>query len=164
MKEYLEPQREPAIRALTEAWIWLEREGLLAPQPGSVGGEWFYITRRGAALKDRSGVEAYRRANMLPKELLHPSISVKVWSTFLRGDYDTAVFHAFKEVDVAVREVSGLAPEDFGVQLMRKAFDPRKGALSDMNSPEGERQSLSALFAGAIGSYKEPEQPPARRN
>ena len=91
-------------KALMEAWIWLEREGLLAPVPDSHGGDWVYITRRGAGLKNRSGVEAYRRANMLPKRLLHPSISVKIWNTFLRGDYDTAVFQAFKEVEVAVLE------------------------------------------------------------
>jgi len=41
-------------KALTEAWIWLEREGLLAPSPDNHGGDWVYITRRGAALKNRS--------------------------------------------------------------------------------------------------------------
>jgi uncharacterized protein (TIGR02391 family) len=143
-------------KALMEAWIWLEREGLLAPEPDSHGGDWVYITRRGAALKNRSGVEAYRRTNMLPKQLLHPSISVKIWNTFLRGDYDTAVFQAFKEVEVAVRKASKLKPEDIGTDLMRKAFNPLSGPLSDMNAQKSEREALSALFAGAIGSYKNP--------
>ena len=143
-------------KALMEAWIWLEREGLLAPIPDSHGGDWVYITRRGAALKNRSGVAAYRRANMLPKQLLHASIALKVWATFLRGDYDTAVFQAFKEVEVAVRDAGQFDATDIGVELMRKAFHSTKGPLTDKTVPTAERESLCHLFAGAIGLYKNP--------
>jgi uncharacterized protein (TIGR02391 family) len=143
-------------KALMEAWMWLEREGLLAPEPESHGGDWVYITRRGAALKNRSGLAAYRRANMLPKQLLHASIALKVWASFLRGDYDTAVFQAFKEVEVAVREASGLKPEDIGTELMRKAFNPQNGQLSDMSVTKSEREAMCHLFAGSIGMYKNP--------
>lgn len=150
------PSRHTEIlKALTEAWIWLEREGLLAPKPGT-DGSWVYVTRRGANLKNRSGVAGYRRANLLPKQLLHPSISVKVWATFLRGDYDTAVFQAFKEVEVAVRKASGLTAEDIGTDLMRKAFNLKGGSLDNTNAPKAEREALGHLFAGAIGSYKNP--------
>ena len=39
---------------------------------------------------------------------------------------------------------------------MRKAFDKMTGPLSDMQQPEAEREALALLFAGAIGSYKNP--------
>lgn len=39
---------------------------------------------------------------------------------------------------------------------MRKAFDPKGGPLADMNQEKGEREALAHLFAGAIGSYKNP--------
>jgi len=40
---------------------------------------------------------------------------------------------------------------------MRKAFHPTNGPLSDLTNPdEGERQAMSDLFAGAIGSCKNP--------
>ena len=39
---------------------------------------------------------------------------------------------------------------------MRKAFDKTSGPLSDQQQPEAEREALSHLFAGAIGSYKNP--------
>lgn len=142
-------------QALMEAWVWLEREGLIAPKPGDAG-EWFFITRRGAKLKNAAGVEAYRKANLLPRKQLHPSIAQKVWATYLRGDYDTATFQAFKEVEVAVRDASGLAPTDIGVALMRKAFDKDKGPITDMTDPEAEREATAHLFAGAIGRYKNP--------
>ncbi|MFN7613033.1 MAG: TIGR02391 family protein, partial [Alphaproteobacteria bacterium] len=47
-------------------------------------------------------------------------------------------------------------PIDIGVPLMRKAFDKTTGPLSDSSQPEGEREALAHLFAGAIGSYKNP--------
>jgi uncharacterized protein (TIGR02391 family) len=77
-----------------------------------------------------------------------------VWSALIRGDLDDAVFAAFKAVEVAVREAGGYEPSDIGVPLMRKAFDSKKGPLTDLSKPEGEREALGHLFAGAIGSYK----------
>ena len=40
--------------------------------------------------------------------------------------------------------------------MMRKAFSPNDGPLTDHNVPNSEQQALSDLFAGAIGSYKNP--------
>ncbi len=88
--------------------------------------------------------------------MLHPKISTAVWSDFLRGDYDSAVFKAFKEVEVAVRAAGGFADSDLGVDLMRKAFHPQTGPLSDQAALSAERQARSDLFAGAIGSDKNP--------
>lgn len=75
---------------------------------------------------------------------------------FMRGEFDVAVFQAMKAVEVYVREASGLPATDIGVQLMRKAFHAENGNLRDNNAEGGERQSRIELFAGAIGSYKNP--------
>lgn len=155
VQDYPPDYRERIRRALMEAWSWLEREGLLVPEPGSQG-NWVFVSRRGQRLKKSSDVEAYRRANLLPKNLLHPVIAQKVWATFLRGDYDTAVFQAFKEVEVAVREAGKFGFDLLGVPLMRKAFAVSNGPLTDRNTPGGEQESLLHLFSGAIGSYKNP--------
>ena len=77
--------------------------------------------------------------------------------TFVRGDHDTAVFQAFKEVEVAVRRASSLSDTDIGVNLMRTAFHPKTGPLSDQSVSGAEREALQHLFAGAIGSYKNPQ-------
>ena len=154
VQEYPQDRRQELSRALMEAWVWLEREGLLVPRPGSEGG-WMVISRRGRQLRTRDQVDSYRRANCLPRQLLHPRIAQKVWASFLRGDYDTAVFQAFKEVEVRVRDAAACADTDLGVGLMRKAFGER-GPLTDVAAPKAEQQALSDLFAGAIGSYKNP--------
>lgn len=143
-------------RVLMEAWSWMEREGMVARVPGAHG-DWFFITRRGSQIKKSSNLEAYRKANLLPRQLLHPVIAQKVWSAFIRGEYDTAVFQAFKEVEVAVRNAGGYSFTDIGEKLMRKAFDANNGPLTDQSLPEAERIALQHLFAGAIGSYKNPQ-------
>jgi uncharacterized protein (TIGR02391 family) len=152
------PESHRAIgRALMEAWVWLEREGLIAPDPNQSGGEWVFVTRRGAKVKDRTGLMSYRRASVLPRELLHPRLATKVMAPFLRGEYDVAVFQAFKEVEVGVREAGRFEPEDIGVKLMRAAFDPKIGPLRDPAEPEPEREATAHIFAGAIGRYKNPQ-------
>ena len=86
---------------------------------------------------------------------LHPRIAQKVWASFLRGDYDTAVFQAFKEVEVRVREAGNFASTELGTDLMRKAFG-KNGPLADLAAPDAEKDAVAHLFAGAIGCYKNP--------
>jgi uncharacterized protein (TIGR02391 family) len=102
------------------------------------------------------GVEAYRHAALLPQTHLHPTIVSSVYPLYLRGDYDTAVFQAFKEVEIAVRDAAGLSNGDYGYQMMRKVFDPKSGFLTDNQHEQSEKQSVSDLFAGAIGYFKNP--------
>jgi len=142
--------------ALMEAWIWLEREGLLAPRPGTFNEGWVFITRRGKQVLTREDFQSYYHGNILPKHLLHPVIAQKVWGPFIRGEYDTAVFQAFKEIEVRVRENGGFSQTDLGERLMRKAFDINEGPLTDLDLPESERIALQHLFAAAIGLYKNP--------
>ena len=144
--------------ALMESWQWLASEGFVAPRPTdtSSGGVIPYsVTKRGKTIATSEDLEAYRKGNLLPKRQLHPTIAQKVWSLFLRGDYDTAVFQAFKEVEVAVRKAGEYEGTDLGVSLMRKAFGD-KGPLTDPKQPSAEQEARAHLFAGAIGSYKNP--------
>lgn len=39
---------------------------------------------------------------------------------------------------------------------MRKAFDAKDGPLTDATHEAGEREARAHLFAGAIGSFKNP--------
>ena len=163
IKEYLAGGADDILRALMQAWQWLEREGFVALRPASLSRETdvmrtgitYFVTNRGKKIAQREDLDAYRKANLLPKGQLHPIIAQKVWSLFLRGDYDCAVFQAFKEVEIAVRSAGNYDGRDIGVDLMRKAFG-NGGALTDPNQASAEQQARSNLFAGAIGSYKNP--------
>ncbi len=60
-----------------------------------------------------------------------------------------------KAVEVNVRTISGLADNDIGVPLMRKAFG-QGGPLTDIALPAGEQKAIADLFCGAIGTFKSP--------
>ncbi len=145
--------REDVIVALSEAWLWLEREGLVAAKVHASG---FTITRRGKRLRSQVDAAAYVASRVLPRSLLHPRLVQRVWSSVVRGDYETAIFQAFREVEIAVREAAAFQSTEVGVALMRKAFDKNSGPLTLQTEPEAEREALAHLFAGAIGRYKNP--------
>jgi uncharacterized protein (TIGR02391 family) len=150
--------RRPEIElAIAEAWNWLLVNGLLIPDSGSNGRNgWMLLSRRGQKILANGSFKTYARSIGFPKSLLHPLIGDKVWIDIIRGDFDTAVFRAFREVEIAVREVGHFADTDIGIQLIRKAFEKNSGPLTDLTQPEAEREALGHLFAGAIGSYKNP--------
>ena len=147
-----------------EAWQWLEREGFVAPRPTRLSGRMSSLDQQlNTSLQDEAktietteDLEAYRKANLLPQRQLHPIIAQKVWATFLRGDYDTAVFQGFKEVEIAVRKAGGYAETNYGTILMGKAFNVETGKLTNRNQQEAEKKAVLALFTGAIGLYKNP--------
>jgi uncharacterized protein (TIGR02391 family) len=145
---------EEVVLALAEALSWLEIQGIIVRDPKNPA--FYLVARQGRALKTRTDLEEFRKGRTLPLNLLQQSLVEKVHHLFLRGDHDTAVFQAFKEVEVAVRK-AGNHPNDLvGVKLMRAAFHPDTGSLSDMTLVDGERQSEMNLFAGAIGHAKNP--------
>ena len=145
-------------RAGREAWQWLEVNLLVMPAEGSNGNNgWRVLTRRGEALVgDEAGYRTYVGAVGFPKTILHPTIADDVWLDIARGDFATAVFRAFRAVEESVRFAGEFEPKDIGVDLMRRAFHPERGPLTNPNDPFPEREALAALFAGAIGSYKNP--------
>lgn len=153
-------EAENVLLALAEAFSWLEMQGIVARDPNwnvhSDFSRLYFLTRRGRQLRSRADVETYRRGRMLPLDLLQPALADKVHHLFLRGDYDTAVFQAFKEVEVAVRTAGGYGADTFGVDLMRKAFHAENGPLCDNELLEAERQAEMFLFSGAIGHAKNP--------
>lgn len=154
--------RQPEVNlALMEAWAWLQSEGFLIKKATSAG-DWFFVSRRAQRLKSREDFEAYRKASLLPKRQLHPLIASEVYPAFLRGKYDTAIFEAFREVEVAVRAAGKFGPDDYGTDLMRAAFRPaaknnQPGPLTDTQLPAAEQEAMANLFAGAIGFYKNPQ-------
>jgi uncharacterized protein (TIGR02391 family) len=161
--EYTCRQKE-VNRALMEAWNWLQSEGFLvkdAHQPA----DWSFLSRRAQRMKSREDLAAYRKASLLPKGQLHPLIAIRVYPAFLRGEYDTAVFQAFREVEIAVRRAGKFPAELVGTALMRQAFRPvdsqkptaTPGPLTDTVLPIAEQEGMANLFSGAIGLYKNPQ-------
>ena len=85
-----------------EAWAWLEREGFIVRRAQDQSGNRLLVSRGGQQVAQSEDFEAHRKAGMFP-DALDAVIMRAVKPLFVRGDYDTAVFRAFKEVEVRVR-------------------------------------------------------------
>jgi uncharacterized protein (TIGR02391 family) len=150
------PKEGQIALAICEAFALLEAQALIVHAPGQLGSGWRTLSRRAEAMMTAEDFEKYRAARLLPRELLHPSIADAVWTSFVRGEYDTAVFQAMRQVEIATREASGADADWPGVKMARWAFKPLEGPLTDKDAEAGEQQGMMDLFAGALGALKNP--------
>lgn len=156
------PATQRAVHlAIAEAISWLVTQGLLIPDPGQPSPGFYVLTRRGQSLRTRIDVEAFRKGRILPDDPLPMPFAEKVVPLFRRGDHDIAVFQAFKEIEVAVRNTAnakgaGYPDSEVGTAMMRKAFHPDTGPLTDKALVSAEREAEMHLFAAAIGHAKNP--------
>jgi uncharacterized protein (TIGR02391 family) len=113
---------------------------------------------------DRYEIAHARSSPPVPEEMkkfladaaqqLHPVLAHKVPWMFERGDYHSAVSGAFKAVEAAVRVASGFGTDRYGTDLMRAAFDPHDGPLTDKENPVAEREAIMRLMSGALEIFK----------
>lgn len=146
-----------ALHLLAEAWSWLKTEGYLADDPQDSSNGWCFITRKGMSINSIDDFKTFSHIRLLPKDSLSPILQKHVYGLFMRGEFEKAVFEAYKAVEVKMRECAGWADTEIGVSLARKAFNPTSGVLTDQSiSDTGEKQAYSDLFAGALGIFKNP--------
>ena len=141
--------------ACSTAWSWLESNGFICRHPEQDNG-WYLLTPRGGAVRDHHAVRQFISNEQLPEAFLHPELLVNVRPLFLQSRFETAVFEAFKSLEVAIRTAARLGHDMIGVQLASRAFNPEDGVLTDKAAEKGERVALMNLMTGALGSYKNP--------
>ncbi len=157
---YERATQRQATNILAEALSWLISQGLLFVDPEQPA-PWYRLTRRASSLRTRADVDAYVKGRIIPADLVSDEFERKVIPLFRRGDYDVAVFQAFKELEVATRRAAnakgaGYPDDRVGTKLMRDAFNPETGPLTDPNLVLAEREAEAHLFSGAIGYAKNP--------
>lgn len=141
------------LRYWAEALNWLISNNLVARDtPGQTNAQAIFVTRLGHEVL-QTGIGTIRAAKRLDVDL-HDRLQ-QVRSQFLLGEYELAAFAGMREVEIRVREISGAEPSLVGVRLMRKCFG-EDGALADPDLDPGERVGIMELFAGAIGTFKNP--------
>lgn len=90
---------------------------------------------------------------------LHPKIREVSEKLFIDGHYAQAIFEAFKTVNNAVKEKSGLRDRD-GKSLMASAFsgNPPPLALNSLQtqSEKDEQEGFKLLFMGAMAGIRNP--------
>ncbi len=119
--------------------------------------EIFYPTKKGVQFKESDFQKLIGKWTIIPQIMLHPIIKKRCWKLIMVEEFDNAVFNAYKSIEIRIRKLGSLSPEDIGVKLVRKAFDPNNGPLTDLSTPISERKAIAHLFSGAIGKYKNPQ-------
>ncbi len=118
--------------------------------------EVYHPTKKGVQIEEDKFQRLIGKWTLVPTLLFHPIIVKEAYPALRRKEYDTAVFRAFKAVELQVRKLSMLPADLVGTALMRKAFDSETEALTDLAAPKAEREALAHLFAGCIVCYKNP--------
>jgi uncharacterized protein (TIGR02391 family) len=146
---------QSALFCVSEALNWLITHGLVArDKPGqSSSAQSIFITRAGQRVLAEGVAGAVAAARLTVA--LHERLD-RVRTQFLMGEYELAAFAAMREVEIRVRELAKAEKSVIGVKLMRESFRPGTGPLSDPDLDPGEQVGMMELFAGAIGTFKNP--------
>jgi hypothetical protein len=139
-----------------DAIALLERWDLAEPADDMNGrNSYVVLTKKGKATTERTDFERIRVQGLLREEMLHPLLRGQIYGYFSAGDLGTAVFEAFKTVEIEVRKVGGYAEKEIGKSLMCKAFALR-GPLAKSSDDKVDSDALAGLFAGAIHRFMKP--------
>ncbi len=120
------------------------------------GEEAFYPTKKGFRFLEREFNRVIREYTLLPKTYVHPDIIKKSFSLLENGEFESAVFQAFKIIETKIRKLIEADNDEIGTRLIRRAFHPDTGPLTDNQLPKAERESFVNYLAGAFGFYKNP--------
>ena len=118
--------------------------------------EKFFPTKKGFRFLESEFRRVVKEYVLMPETYLHPLIVKKCFSILNSGHFESAVLQAFKLLETTVREKTNANADDVGVKLIRKAFNPENGPLTDYNLPRAEREAFSNYIAGAFGYFKNP--------
>jgi uncharacterized protein (TIGR02391 family) len=139
-----------------DAFALLERWDLAEPADDINGRNGYIVlTDRGKTTTERTDFERIRVRGLVRAEMLHPLLRRQIYEYFSADDLGTAVFEAFKTVEIEVRKVCGYAEKEIGKPLMCKAFALR-GPLAKSSDDKADSDALAGLFAGAMHRFRNP--------
>lgn len=120
------------------------------------GEEAFFPTKKGFRFPEREFRRVVKEYTLMPETYVHPLIVKKSFSLLNAGQFESAVLQAFKTIETRIREKINASEEQYGIKLIRKAFHPESGPLTDPKLPKAEREAFCNYIAGAYGFYKNP--------
>jgi uncharacterized protein (TIGR02391 family) len=141
------------LRAVFE----LERDGFIMQDPSQSANSFKVLTDKGQKIVEQSLNNMRLTSIDIDQLLTHEALRGRVHDDYLSGDYETAIFKAFRLLEESVRTKAGLQAEAVGADLMTRAFRPNGGALRHPNAhTPGEAEALHHLMRGAIMWFKNP--------
>lgn len=116
----------------------------------------YHPTKYGFQFAEKEFKKVVNNWTIMPSAYIHPHVIDKSFELINKRQFESAVLQAYKIIEIKIREKAELSNDDFGVHLIRKAFNPDNGILTNMNLPIAERQAQSNYIAGAYALFKNP--------
>ena len=147
---------EQEIQTAQEAIQELKTSGIIVKDATQHEEVFQVLTQKGKILVEKSqDPDVY--ALRLEEVLRNQDLLGICLDSFNEGDYEIAIFKAFRFVEEQVRIKSGLSAGDIGVDLMTKTFNPTRGILIVPTcAVPAEQEGIMSLFRGAISEFKNP--------
>jgi len=114
------------------------------------GEEKYFPTKVGFRFPEREFRRVVEKYALMPESYVHPTIVKKCFSLLNNGEFESAVIQAFKAIETTTREKIGASADMFGERLLKKAFNPDDGVLTNKNLPKAERFAFLNYITGAI--------------
>lgn len=134
----------------------LERDGLIMHDPHQ-SSSFKMLTDLGRKVVTESLEKMRLPAIDIGQILSRDDLRALVRDDFNAGEYETAVFKAFRYLEESVRAKAAQPPAAIGVNLMTAAFRPNGGVLKHPGAQvDSEAEALHHLMRGAIGWFKNP--------
>jgi uncharacterized protein (TIGR02391 family) len=141
------------LRAVYE----LERDGYIMQDPSQSNDVFKVLTERGRQVVEQSLDEMELPAIDIDQLITRSDLRSLVHDDYLAGDYETAIFKAFRHLEELVRSKAQQPLEVIGADLMSRAFNPSQGTLSHPNAQTtAEQEGFHLLLRGAIMWFKNP--------
>ena len=92
----------------------------------------------------------------MPETYVHPIIVKKCFSLLNTGEFESAVLQAFKAIETTIRKKISAPSDKFGERLLKAAFNPENGILTNYKLPKSERHAFCNYITGAFSYYRNP--------
>lgn len=118
------------------------------------GEEQYFPTKVGFRFPEREFRRVIEKYALMPESYVHPVIVDKCFSLLSAGEYGSAVIQAFKAIETTTRNKIGASDDLFGERLLKKAFNPDEGILTNYKLPKSERFAFLNYITGAFSYYR----------
>lgn len=118
------------------------------------GEEKYFPTKVGFRFPEREFRRVIEKYAVMPESYVHPVIVEKCFSLLSNGEYESAVIQAFKAIETTTRAKIGAPNDMFGERLLKKAFNPDEGVLTNYKIPKSERFAFLNYITGAFSYYR----------
>lgn len=116
----------------------------------------FHPTKVGFRFPEREFRRVIEKYVLMPESYIHPIIVKKCFSLLKNNEYESAILQAFKAIETAIRKKIKAPPDQFGERLIKLAFNPENGKLTNLKLPKSERFAFCNYITGAFSYYRNP--------